>query len=107
MGEEAYRDYRAAIHDPATVHAMLEDYRAGLEIDRAHDAADRAAGRQVPCPTLVLWALRDDPEPLYDDILAIWRPWAPDLRGGALDCGHHMAEEAPEELADRLLAFLS
>ena len=58
--EEAYADYRAAIHDPATVRAMLEDYRAGLGIDRAHDEADRAAGRRVACPTLVLWASGDD-----------------------------------------------
>ena len=29
MGEEAFADYRAAIHDPETVHAMVEDYRAG------------------------------------------------------------------------------
>lgn len=106
MGEEAYRDFRAAIHDPATVHGMLEDYRAGLGIDRDHDAADRAAGRQLSCPVLALWSLRDDLEELYGDVLAVWRPWAPDLRGRGLDCGHHMAEEAPEELARELLEFL-
>ena len=106
MGEAAWADYLAAVHDPATVHCMVEDYRAGLGIDRAHDAADRAAGRQVRCPTLVLWALRDDPEPLYDDLAAIWRPWAPDLRVRSLDCGHHMAEEAPEALTAALLDFL-
>jgi haloacetate dehalogenase len=54
MGEAAYADYHAAIHDPATVRAMLEDYRAGLGPDRAHDEADRAAGRRLACPTLVL-----------------------------------------------------
>jgi hypothetical protein len=58
MGAEAYADYLAAIHDPETVHAMIEDYRAGLGIDRRHDEADRAASRKVRCPTLVLWALR-------------------------------------------------
>ena len=42
MGEEAYADLRRALHDPETVHAMCEDYRAGLGIDRAHDDADRA-----------------------------------------------------------------
>ncbi|CAO3416471.1 alpha/beta fold hydrolase [Azospirillum endophyticum] len=106
MGEEAYRDFRAAIHDPATVHGMLEDYRAGLGIDRDHDAADRAAGRRLTCPVLALWSLRDDLEELYGDVLAVWRPWAPDLRGRGLDCGHHMAEELPEELARELLEFL-
>ena len=106
MGEEAYADYSAAVHDPATVHAMVEDYRAGLGIDREHDTADRQAGRVLQCPTLVLWSLLDDPEELYDDILAIWRPWAADLQGQGLNAGHHVAEEIPEELASRLLDFL-
>jgi haloacetate dehalogenase len=43
MGAEAYQDYRRAISDPDTVRAMMEDYRAGLGIDRQHDEADRAA----------------------------------------------------------------
>jgi haloacetate dehalogenase len=107
MGEEAFADFRRAINDPATVHAMCEDYRAGLGIDRAHDDADRAAGRRVACPVLVLWAARDDLEELYGDVLAVWRPWAGDLRGGRLDCGHHMSEEAPEELAAELRGFLA
>ncbi|MGF1625383.1 MAG: alpha/beta fold hydrolase [Alphaproteobacteria bacterium] len=107
IGAESYADYRAAIHDPATVHGMLEDYRAGLGIDREHDAADRRAGRRIACPTLVLWSLQDDLQGLYGDVLAIWRPWcAGPLQGGGIDCGHHMAEEAPEELAGRLLNFL-
>src|ERR671928_698366 len=46
MGAENHADYRRAVRDPATVHAMLEDYRAGLGIDAEHDAADRAAGRR-------------------------------------------------------------
>jgi len=49
MGAENYADYRRAIHDPATVRAMLEDYRAGLGVDREADDADRAAGRRITC----------------------------------------------------------
>jgi haloacetate dehalogenase len=107
MGAENFADYRQAIHDPATVHAMCEDYRAGLGIDRAHDEADRAAGRRVQCPTLMLWSSRDDMELLYGDPLAIWRAWADDVSGGSIESGHHMAEEAPDELAARLLDWLS
>nr|WP_219469574.1 alpha/beta hydrolase [Nonomuraea rhizosphaerae] len=107
MGADAYEDYRRAIHDPRTVHAMCEDYRAGLGVDRAADDADRAAGRRVACPTLALWASRDDVEDLYGDPLAIWRTWAPDVRGHALDSGHHMAEEVPGELAGAVRDFLS
>jgi haloacetate dehalogenase len=106
MGEEAYADYRRAIHDPATVHAMMEDYRAGLGVDREHDDEDRRAGRRVACPVLVLWASGDDLPDLYGDVLAVWRPWADELRGGPLASGHHLAEDAPEALVAELLAFL-
>jgi haloacetate dehalogenase len=107
MGAEAYADYLRAVHDPSTVHAMIEDYRAGLGIDREHDDADRAAGRVTACPVLVGWALRDDMEALYGDPLEVWRSWAPDVRGHVFDCGHHIAEEAPDELADVLIDFLA
>ncbi len=106
MGKEAYDDYRIAIHDPATIHGMIEDYRAALGVDRQHDVEDREAGRRLACPVLALWALQDDLPGLYGDVLDVWRPWAPDLRGQGMDCGHHMAEEAPEELAEILAGFL-
>ncbi|MFF0862715.1 alpha/beta fold hydrolase [Nonomuraea sp. NPDC003560] len=106
MGQEAYEDYRRAIHDPDTVHAMCEDYRAGLTVDRAADDADRAASRRLTCPTLFLWTSKDDMEDLYGDPLAIWRTWADDVTGHPIDSGHHVAEEAPDELAASLLAFL-
>jgi haloacetate dehalogenase len=107
MGEEAYADYRRAIHDPEVVLGMMEDYRAGLGIDRAHDDEDRRAARHVQCPMLVLWAARDDLGDLYGDVLAVWRDWARELDGGPFDSGHHMAEEAPEQLARELFAFLA
>ncbi|MEV8069018.1 alpha/beta hydrolase [Streptomyces sp. NPDC085995] len=106
MGAEAYEDYRRAIHDPATVHAMCEDYRAGLGVDRAHDEADRRAGRRIACPLQVLWAARDDMADLYGDVLGVWRDWAASpLGGGPIDSGHHMAEEAPGRLATALVEF--
>ena len=107
MGEENLADYLRAIHDPAVVRAMCEDYRAGLGIDRAHDEDDRAAGQRVTCPMLFAWSLRDDMEQLYGDPLAIWRAWAIDVRGVAIDSGHHMAEEAPEPLAAALADWLA
>jgi haloacetate dehalogenase len=106
MGQENFEDFRRAVRDPATVHAMLEDYRAGLGLDRAHDDADRAAGRTVACPTLVLWGARDDAEDVFPDIRDTWRTLAPDLRAAPFDSGHHMAEENPDELARALRAFL-
>jgi haloacetate dehalogenase len=108
MGEENHADYLAAISDPETVHAMVEDYRAGLGVDRAAEEADRASGRRVSCPTLVLWSGRDDLEDLHGDPRLIWAGWTRDLRGGGpIDSGHHMAEEAPDELVAALVPFLA
>ncbi|GAA5070874.1 alpha/beta fold hydrolase [Nocardia iowensis] len=105
MGQENYDEWRAAMRNPEVVRAMLEDYRAGVTVDAEHERADRAAGNRLTCPTLILWSLRDDLEDLYGDPVRIWRDWADDVRGHGIDSGHHMAEEAPEALADSLHEF--
>jgi haloacetate dehalogenase len=107
MGQENYDEWRSAVRNPEVVRAMLEDYRAGLTVDRNHEELDRAAGRRVGQPLLVLWSKRDDIEELYGDPLTIWRTWAENLRGNAIDSGHHMAEEAPEALAAALGDFFA
>jgi haloacetate dehalogenase len=107
MGEENYAEWRAAVRNPEVVRAMLEDYRAGLTVDRRDEEADRAAGRRVAVPLLVLWSTRDDLEDLHGDPLPIWRGWADDVRGHGIDSGHHMAEEAPGPLAESLADFFS
>jgi haloacetate dehalogenase len=99
--------YRRLLDDPGTVEAMCEDYRAGASVDVEHDDADREAGRQIAGPVLVLWAGRGGLPRFYRDVLDVWRPWAPDVRGEALDATHFLAEDRPEETAARLLAFLA
>jgi haloacetate dehalogenase len=109
MGREAWTELQDALRDPAVIHAMCEDYRAGLTIDRDHDAADRDAGRRLGCPTLVLWSSKDDMYDLYGDPLAVWRPWVADdvaLLADSVPSGHHAAEEAPDEVAAQLTRFL-
>ena len=107
MGHENYEEWREAIRNPAVVCAMLEDYRAGLTIDRRHEEADRAAGTTVSCPALVLWSERDDLEDLYGDPVSIWSAWADDVRGHGIDSSHHMAEEAPVAVAAALGSFFT
>ena len=106
LGAENHADFLAAVRDPMTVHSMCEDYRAGLREDRAADEADRAAGRTIDCPVLLLWSELDDLADLYGDPVAVWRPWAPQTTGHTIHSGHHMAEEAPADLAGHLLDFL-
>ncbi len=102
---EALADYERAVRNPATVHAMCEDYRAGASIDDKIDEADRAAGRRITCPVLALWAARDE-LPRWLDVLETWRGWADDVTGHGIDAGHHLAEEAPDEVAAALRTFL-
>jgi haloacetate dehalogenase len=83
---------------------MCEDYRAGATYDFALDEADRGSKR-IACPVLVLWGGRGRLPELYEDVLEIWRAWADDVGGRALDCGHFLAEEAPEETLSELLFF--
>ena len=106
MGVENHHEFREATNDPATVLAMLEDYRAGLGVDRAHEEADRSAARTVRCPTLLLWSTRDDLADLYGDPAEVWRPWVDDLQAGTVESGHHMAEENPHAVAAALIGFL-
>lgn len=107
MGERNFAEFRAAVSDPAVVRAMLEDYRAGLGVDREDEERDRRAGRRVQCPTLCLWSAYDDLEDLYGDPVEVWRSWADQVTGRAIRSGHHMAEENPEDLSTALIGFLS
>lgn len=90
--------YRAAFRDPFVRHAMCEDYRAAAHEDAEHDAADRAAGRMMACPVLVLWPDRQIRTPTP---LEVWRRWASDVGGRAIGGGHLQPElSAPAVLAE-------
>jgi haloacetate dehalogenase len=101
---EALASYREAFRDPAAIHATCEDYRAGATCDCAFDEADRAAGRKITVPMLVLWGAPGGVG-RSTAMLDIWKLWASDVRGEPIDCGHFIPEEAPEPLSERLLAF--
>ncbi|MGO4489880.1 alpha/beta fold hydrolase [Microbacterium sp. 2RAF4] len=107
MGAANHAELQRAVRNPHVVRAMLEDYRAGLGVDREHEEADRAAGRRVEAPALVLWSERDDLRALHGDPREIWRSWAREVTGFGIDSGHHMAEEAAPDVADALAGFFS
>jgi len=103
---EARAEYLRCFRDPATIHAICEDYRAGATVDFALDEADRAAGRRIACPVLALWAGTGE-LPRWYDPPAVWRGWADDVRGREIDSGHFMAEEAPDATYAELRAFFA
>jgi haloacetate dehalogenase len=101
---EAMAEYERCIKDPAAIHAMCEDYRAAATIDLAHDEAD--LDQRIRCPLLALWGERGLMHRHFD-VAATWRERADNVTGRALECGHYLAEERPEETARELLAFFS
>lgn len=102
FSEAAMAEYLRCFSDPATIHASCEDYRAAATIDLVHDEAD--LGEKLAIPLLVLWGQKGAMERNYD-VLAAWRERASDVRGHALDCGHYLAEERPDDTVDALEAF--
>jgi haloacetate dehalogenase len=104
---EARADYLAALHEPGTIAAICEDYRAATAIDLEHDRASRAEGRRVACPLLVLWGGKGRVGHWYDPP-AVWRDYASgSVEGHAVDSGHYLAEEAPEAVLAALAGFLN
>ena len=106
--EEAYAEYLRCFSNPDTIRASCADYRA-IDVDLAHDAADR--GRKLACPVLALWGGNMAKRPGWQtgrglDMLRVWQERAEDVRGRAIDCGHFLAEEAPKETAAEVLKFL-
>ncbi len=103
---EALADYMQAIHTPEMIRGMCEDYRAAATIDLEHDRASRAAGEKLRCAMLVLWGRKAKIEAWYD-ALAVWRRYcAGEVTGGAVESGHYLAEEAPDDVLARLQPFL-
>lgn len=103
---EALDSYRAQIRDPARIHAMCADYRAGASTDRRIDVASRTAQDRIVAPMCYLWAESGFPA-RSGDPLAIWRNWATDLRGASCRSGHFAMEENPQAVLDLFQPFFS
>lgn len=102
---DALADYLACARNPDMITGMCEDYRAAASIDMADDRASRENGAKIQCPLLVLWGAKGKIGEWYEP-LDIWRQYCTgEVTGGAVNSGHYLAEEAPDEVAEQLLAF--
>lgn len=101
----AMKAYRESFSRPAYIEASCNDYRAGATIDWRLDREDREAGRKITCPTQALWGAAGIPAS-GADLTEIWRGWCESVEGEAIDAGHFIVEEAPDETYAALSRFL-
>ena len=102
--EAAIAEYLRSYRDPATLHAICEDYRAAASIDLEHDREDQ--GKRIAAPLLAIWGAQSVVGELYD-VKATWEEKATRVSGLSLPCGHAIPEEAPAELTSHVLRFVA
>jgi len=96
-------EYFRTQSDPANIHGLCEDYRAGASIDLKHDEAD--LNKKIRCPLLVLWAEPGPMARIYD-VLSIWKERGTNVIGKGLTGGHNMQEGNPDGVTAELRTFL-
>ncbi|HLG55946.1 MAG TPA: alpha/beta fold hydrolase [Vicinamibacterales bacterium] len=100
---EIQLEYLRTSGDPANIHAMCEDYRAGASIDLEHDQAD--LNKKITCPLRVLWAEKGAMGRIYD-VMKIWGERGTKVSGRSLPGGHNLQEDVPDMVVDEITSLL-
>jgi haloacetate dehalogenase len=101
----ALNDYLDCVKNPETIKAICEDYRAAATIDLIDDKKSRDNDIKIKAPTLVLWGNKGKIELWYEP-LSIWKNYcSSDLRGNAINSGHYLAEENPDQIIKNIKLF--
>lgn len=107
--KECFEEYVKALSDPDTVHSMCQDYRAAATLDMEEQRKDITDGKQIKCPLKVLWGKHGVVEKCFDAV-AEWRKVTDEsvsVDGYAVESGHYIPEQAPEEVIDSITEFFS
>ena len=99
-------DYVRTCGDPASVHAVCEDFRAGAGIDSRMLEDNRKTGRKIIQPLLTVWGSKGTIGQSLD-VSGLWREEAANVSGSGLSCGHVIHEEDPVGLLKLLEDFLA
>jgi haloacetate dehalogenase len=91
----ALDSYRKQAQDPARIHAMCSDYRAGASFDKALDEEDKIAGKQIAVPLRLLCGAHGFPAK-SGNAAEVWRGWAQRVEASVCDSGHFVMEENPQ-----------
>ena len=100
---EVQLEYLRSMRDPATIHAMCEDYRASASLDMKFDEADQ--DKKITCPLRVLWAEKGAMGRLYD-VLGIWNNYGTKVSGRGLPGGHNLQEDVPDMVVAEIEALI-
>ena len=100
---DVQKEYLRTMTDPATIHAMCEDYRASASIDLKCDEADQ--DKKITCPLRVLWAEKGAMGRLYD-VLGIWKNYGTKVTGRGLPGGHNLQEDVPDMVCAEITELL-
>jgi haloacetate dehalogenase len=104
FSEDALQEYLDAFRDPKTIHASCEDYRAAATIDIRHD--DEDGERKLSMPLLAIWAQKGVIGRCFDAPV-LWASRAENVECAEVDATHYMAEEIPDEIAQRMSDFFA
>lgn len=103
--DEALKAYEAQLTERDTVTGMCEDYRAASTIDLDEARNDVKEGRKIKCPVRIIWGKKGVIEKCFD-ALGLWRAVSDgEVSGEAVNSGHYIAEEAPDDLLRNIRAF--
>lgn len=100
-------EYLAGASNPECMHAMCEDYRAAASIDLTHDRTDRASGKKLTMPVLVLWGEHGLVNKCFSPVVDWSRVSSSEVTGRHLPSGHYIPEECPAELIAEVKSFFS
>ena len=111
FGPEILNEYLQTFTDPSHIHGICEEYWAAAadRLDVKHDHADQAAGKQIHCPMLHLWAEGGSLDKFYaaeGGPLGIWWKWTPSVQGQSMKGEHFFPEENPGDTGALLRKFI-
>jgi haloacetate dehalogenase len=106
FSKTALKSYREQFRKSNCIHAMCEDYRAGVTFDRELDEEDRANGRKIECPLHFVWSSHGFPAETGDP-LSLWSDWATSVTGNEVDAGHFPQEENSKATLNAFVPFFA
>jgi haloacetate dehalogenase len=102
VAPEAFAEYFRCYNDPACIHAVCEDYRATVTVDREDIQSSK---QKATPPLLALWGEKGTVGKTFN-VLDLWREEVESVTGYALPSGHLIPEEVPGPLLEALNKYL-